>query len=298
MSRAIYDRITTLIVARLEAGTVPWHQPWNATTEGELHNLFTGHVYQGINVLVLGMQPYDRPYWCTFLQAQAHGGSVRKGEHGTPILKVGGSRRAGEDGEEHLGRFLKLYTVFNIAQLDGIAAPARPPLEPLAFEPLARCEQLVAAIPAPPVIRHGAHAAYYQPRPDVLRMPDPERFESAEAYYATLFHELTHSTGHEARLNRPTLAEAGRFGSTNYSKEELVAEMGAGFLCGLCGIENRTVDNSAAYLQGWLRRLRQDQTLLVAAAAQAQRAANWLTQRRDARGAGQQSAPQEQEESR
>jgi len=293
MSRAIYDRITTLMLTRLEAGTVPWHKPWNATTEGELHNLFTGHVYQGINVLLLGMQPYNRPSWCTFLQAKAHGGSVRKGEHGTPILKVGGYRREGENGEEHVGRFLKMYTVFNIAQVDGLEPPAWPRLGPLAFQPIARCEQLVAAIPTPPFIRHGASAAYYQPRPDVLSMPDPARFESAEEYYSTLFHELTHSTGHEARLNRPTLAEAVRFGSTNYSKEELVAEMGAAFLCGLCGIANRTVDQSAAYMQGWLRRLRQDKTLLVAAAAQAQRAANWLTQQSE----GRQSAPQEQEES-
>lgn len=279
MSLAVYERITQVIVAQLEAGTAPWHQPWNATREGALQNLFSGHEYQGINMLMLGMQAYTSPFWCTFMQAKEYGGCVRKGEHGTPIIKVGRYHREEDQHESRGAAFLKSYTVFNLAQLDGLAAPERPAVATLDFHPIQACAELVAAIPHPPLIRHGSPQAFYRPSADLLRMPDPELFESAEAYYSTLFHELTHSTGHEKRLNRATLKDAGRFGDANYSKEELVAEMGAAFLCGLTGIANTTVGNSAAYLAGWLRRLRQDKTLLVSAASQAQRATNWLTNR-------------------
>jgi antirestriction protein ArdC len=109
---------------------------------------------------------------------------------------------------------------------------------------------------------------------DVIHMPHPAWFDAPDAYYSTLFHELTHSTGHASRLNRATLTDLCPFGSTNYSKEELVAEMGAAFLCGVCGLENRTVDNSAAYLASWLRVLNHDRQMVIFAAAQAQRAAD------------------------
>lgn len=115
-------------------------------------------------------------------------------------------------------------------------------------------------------------------------MPDPQHFCSREAYYSTLFHELTHSTGHEDRLKRSTLMDLCKFGDTNYSKEELVAEMGATFLCAICGIENSTIDNSAAYLRGWLAALRHDKKLLITAAAQAQRAADFISNRKASRG--------------
>jgi len=279
MSLPIYDRITQQICAKLEAGTAPWHQPWNATAQGELRNLFSGHVYQGINVLMLGMQGYASPFWCTYEQAKQHKGHVRKGEHGTLIVKVGTYTRDKGTEDEATGQYLKSYTVFNLAQLDGIDAPPTDTLSPLDFTPIERCEKLVGNMPQRPVIRHGSAQAYYSPTPDVVTMPDPITFHSREGYYSTLFHELTHATGHEQRLNRATLKDAVAFGTTNYSKEELVAEMGAAFLCGLCGIENRTIDNSAAYLAGWLRRLRNDQTLLVSAAAQAQRAANFISNR-------------------
>jgi antirestriction protein ArdC len=108
-------------------------------------------------------------------------------------------------------------------------------------------------------------------------MPKRHLFQSAEAYFSTLFHEMTHSTGHEKRLNRPTLTDLCPFGSTNYSLEELVAEMGAAFLCGLTGVENNTIDNSAAYLKGWLGKLKNDTKLLIQAAANAQRAVDYIT---------------------
>ena len=143
-------------------------------------------------------------------------------------------------------------------------------------QPIAECERIVTEMPNPPVIEHVRQQAYYAPIQDVLNMPPRYLFESAESYYSTLFHELTHSTGHESRLNRPTLTDLCPFGSTNYSKEELVAEMGATFLCGHTGIANTTVENSAAYIGSWLSRLRDDVTLVVHAAAQAQKAVDFI----------------------
>src|SRR5205823_1133642 len=127
-----------------------------------------------------------------------------------------------------------------------------------------------------PALRHGEARAYYQPLPDMVNMPERRLFPKAEHYYSVLFHELTHSTGHASRLDRATLRDLLAFGDTNYSKEELCAEMGAAYLCGVAGIANETVDNSAAYIQGWLSKLRNDTKILVQAAAQAQKAADYI----------------------
>src|SRR5206468_8569946 len=131
-------------------------------------------------------------------------------------------------------------------------------------------------LPQGPALRHGEARAYYQPLPDVVNMPERRLFPKAEHYYSVLFHELTHSTGHGSRLDRATLRDLLAFGDTNYSKEELCAEMGAAYLCGVAGIANETVDNSAAYIAGWLSTLRNDPRLVIAAAAQAQKAADYI----------------------
>ena len=131
-------------------------------------------------------------------------------------------------------------------------------------------------MPQRPEIKHGMARAFYSPGEDCVGLPVRERFERAEGYYATLFHELVHATGHESRLNRSSLTEKSGFGSNPYCKEELIAEMGAAFLCGQAEIAERTIENSAAYLHGWLEQLRSDKTLIVQAAAQAQKAADFI----------------------
>jgi antirestriction protein ArdC len=140
-------------------------------------------------------------------------------------------------------------------------------------------------MPQRPTILHGHQRACYMPATDTLHLPHPACFHSPEAYYATVFHELVHSAGHSSRLNRPTLTDSCRFGDPTYAKEELVAECGAAYLCGVCGIANTTIDNSAAYLHSWMRVLRHDATLLVHAAAQAQRAADYIQHLHPAAGA-------------
>jgi antirestriction protein ArdC len=180
-----------------------------------------------------------------------------------------------ETGDQEQRFVLRYFTVFNAAQLDGVAVPEMPGT-PDRFSPIARCEQLVGSMPHRPAIVHGHQRAFYTPATDTLHMPIPLCFQSPEAYYATLFHELTHATGHTSRLNRTTMTDLCLFGSPTYAKEELVAEMGAAYLCGVCGIANATLDNSAAYLQSWMQVLHDNPTMLVHAAAQAQRAADYL----------------------
>ena len=131
-------------------------------------------------------------------------------------------------------------------------------------------------MPNKPLIEHMGNRAYYDPRHDAITLPKLTSFESAEEYYSTAFHELSHSTMHESRLDRKVKDEVHRFGNEDYSKEELVAEMGASFLCGHAGIENAVIENNAAYIQGWLKALKNDKSLLIHAAAQAQRSTDYI----------------------
>lgn len=271
----VYQIITDRIVALIEAGTVPWQQPWHSE-QGEVRNLLTETPYRGINVWMLGSAGYASPFWLTYNQAKAQGGHVRQGEKGYPIVFLKNYVGIDKDtGDEEKRFVLKYYTVFNSLQCEDITTPT---LDTPAhhFTPIEICEKLVGNMPQKPAILHGSSQAFYRPSQDAVHMPDPTAFERREAYYSTLFHELTHSTGHADRLNRATLKDMVRFGDANYSKEELVAEMGATYLCGVCGIENATITNSAAYLNGWLSALRHDNKLLIQAAAQAQKAADFI----------------------
>lgn len=170
---------------------------------------------------------------------------------------------------------LRYYTVFNVEQIDGlkIELPEIPRVE---HNPIAEAEAIVANMPNRPEIQHGPARCFYRPSMDFVNMPEIGLFAQAEEYYASLFHELTHSTGHESRLNRRSSDAPRHFGDKEYSREELVAEMGAAFLAAACGIEHATLENSAAYLQGWLSVLRTDAKAVIIAAAQAQRAADYI----------------------
>lgn len=174
---------------------------------------------------------------------------------------------------------LRLYHVFNVAQcenLKSVPAIAAPVTSAPTTATNAAAEAIVAAMPQRPEIKHGLAKAFYAPSLDYVGMPNRERFETVNAYFQTLFHELTHATGHATRLNRPTLTETAGFGSYPYCKEELVAEMGAAFLCGQANIGEASLENSAAYIQGWLQQLKNDKKLIVQAAAQAQKAADFI----------------------
>ena len=271
---SVYEQVTERIAALLEKGTVPWRKPWKAQS-GLPRNLVSKKAYRGINVLLLHAMSYESPFWLTFRQAQELGGSVRKGEKACPV--VFWKQHEVEDketGETQKIPMMRFYYVFNVSQCDGlknIPAPVETP-----FSAPTKPEEIVAFMPKRPEIKHGMRKAFYSPREDIIAMPDRERFDDEAGYYATLYHEMTHSTGHRSRLNRPTLTESEGFGSNPYCKEELIAEMGAAFLCGQAGIAERTEENSAAYIQNWLEALKNDKSLIVQAAGQAQKAADFI----------------------
>ena len=274
MNAHVYEQITERIITLLSQGTVPWQKPWKART-GLPRNLVSGKSYRGINVFLLLAMSYESPFWLTFRQALQLGGGVRKGERSCPI--VFWKQMTIEDkesGEPQKIPLLRYYSVFNVAQCDGLKIGTEPVVETV--NSIVMPDEIVAQMPQRPFIKHGMTRAFYSPREDYVGLPLRERFECAEGYYATLFHELVHATGHELRLNRATLTEKAGFGSNPYCKEELIAEMGAAFLCGQTEIVGRIIDNSTAYIKNWLEQLRNDKTLIVAAAAQAQKAADFI----------------------
>jgi antirestriction protein ArdC len=230
----VYEIITDRIIKQLEAGTAPWHKPWSTPGQDGLpRNLLSGHPYRGINVWILGSSGYASPYWLTLRQANELGGHVRRGEKGMPVVFWKFGTREVQDGDDVIEKksvLCRYYTVFNVNQCEGlrVQAQATQPLPPI--DPIDNCEQIVTEWLGKPAIRYGSDRATYNKMRDLVQMPDLASFDSAEEFYSTLFHELTHSTGHPLRLNRSTLTEFERFGDEKYSAEELVAEMGAAFL--------------------------------------------------------------------
>lgn len=262
----VYEIVTEKVLESLNKGVIPWRKTW---ASGSPKNLVSGREYRGINAFLLGVLPYSSPYFATFNQIKAAGGFVRKGEKGSPIVFW----KVYDDEEQDERRFvLRYFTVFNVEQCEGIVAPE--PARGKAGDPIAACEAILSGYANGPTIQHWEPSAYYAPSSDTINMPRRELFEGPEAYYATMFHEMTHSTGHRSRLARPAVTDPERFGSHAYSKEELCAEMGASFLCAEAGISQATFENSIGYLSHWLRRLRDDKKLVVLAAAEAGKAAD------------------------
>jgi antirestriction protein ArdC len=219
------------------------------------------------------------PWWVTYKQAKDTGGHVRKGETGVPIVfwKWLEKETTDASGETQVRRIplLRYFTVFNTDHCEGVETPTPQPQEK--FDPIERCEQIVAGMPQPPSIVHREAQAYYRLDLDIVNMPQPALFESSEGYYSTLFHELTHSTGHPNRLDRDSVRIASAFGSHEYSKEELIAEMGAAFLSGIAGVSQNTIDSSASYIGHWIKALEGDHRLIVHAGAAAQKAVDLIT---------------------
>ncbi|HKT54400.1 MAG TPA: zincin-like metallopeptidase domain-containing protein [Caulobacteraceae bacterium] len=281
----LYTRVTEAILADLQRGVRAWTKPWSAEhLAGRIsrplrHN---GEPYHGINVVLLWSEAvangYAAPTWMTFRQALELGGHVRKGEHGAMVVYANRFTRTetdddGRDVEREIP-FLKAYTVFNVEQIDGLPptsdAHPEPQLDPA--QRVAAAEAFFAATGAD--IRHGGTNAYYALHPDYVQMPPFECFCDPEAYYATLAHECTHWTRHPSRLDRDFGRQ--RFGDEGYAREELVAELGAAFLCADLGLELTPREDHAAYLGNWLQVLGSDKRAIFTAAAHAQRACDHL----------------------
>jgi antirestriction protein ArdC len=283
----VYERITQAIVDALEAGTRPWLRPWQASSpmggNGYLPLRTNGMAYRGVNVLVLwataAAKGYTNPYWVTFKQAQADGGNVRKGERGTFICYANRiiKKEQGENGEdvERVIPLLKGYTVFNVCQCDNMPekyfrTPAK--VEHTEKERIATADSAFAATGA--TIKHGGDRAFYSPSLDFVQMPHFEDFTNAESHAATLAHELVHWSSHPTRLNRSF--GVSRFGNEAYAVEELVAEIGAAFVCASLQITSEVMPNHAAYVASWLKVLKNDKKFIFTAASHAQKAADYL----------------------
>lgn len=272
----IYEQVTAQMIQRIEQDNLaPWNRPW-ALKASWPKNFVSKRQYNGINVLLLLLTQHSTPYWLTFNQARNLGGTVRKGEKGTHIVFWKQFQRTDEQDPDQKRMVLvaRQYTVFNFDQTEGIEAPPELRSETQTDKGTPQ-DLLWRSYPNPPAIKHLGDQAFYDAARDTVVMPPVSEFHSQEHYHATLYHELIHSTGHRDRLDRSTLKDATFFGDLSYCKEELVAEMGAAMMCGLAGIEN-VLPNSAAYLKGWLRRLKEEPRWLVQAASQAQRAVDHI----------------------
>lgn len=284
MSNKVYEIVTDSITSQLKEGTVPWHKPW--VSAGLPRSISTGKPYRGINVFLLNFtaqaKGYRSPFWGTYKKIAELGGQVRKGEKSTLVvfwkqLKVTETAKDGTEKDKRIP-LLRYFKVFNAEQADGLPerfayqAPTANEHRPCeAFEAIAQ-----SYLATGPSFTHGVDGAWYSPGRDLVSIPEPEVFHTPEEYYSTLGHELGHSTGHKSRLNRPGVTEGHRFGDTSYAKEELVAELTAAFLCGVTGLEQVTLGNSASYIAGWLKALTDDPKLIVQAAAAAQKAADLI----------------------
>ena len=271
----IAQEVTDRILDQLKAGVCPWKQPWTGGTGSKLMpvNHVTGRAYSGVNVLLLWIRAqdagYDNSRWLTYKQAQEAGGHVRKGEKGVRVVFVSTFERETQDGLERVP-FLKAFTVFNVAQCEGLsvsAEPRKPVSENVRDDD---AEGFIRATGA--VINHGEGRAYFKPSTDSIMIPDFETFGTSGAYYATVFHELGHWTGAPSRLDRQF---GKRFGDDAYAAEELVAELTSAFCCAELGIQN-TAGADAAYIAHWLKFLTDHSTAILTAASKASKALEYL----------------------
>jgi antirestriction protein ArdC len=286
MKQDVYSRITNKIVAELEKGTRPWLCPWNAEhAAGRINRPLraNGIPYRGINTIMLWSEAmekgYSAPLWMTFKQALELNAHVRKGEQGSLVVFASKITRTetdagtGEESERDIP-FMKGYTVFNVAQIEGLPDHfyTKPAPRGETLPRIERAEAFFANTKA--TVRHGGTKAYYSISTDHVQMPPFETFRDVESYYATRAHENIHWTRHEKRLNR----EFGRkrFGDEGYAMEELVAELGSAFLCADLELTPEVREDHAAYLASWIKVLKNDTRAIFTAAAHAQRAADFI----------------------
>jgi antirestriction protein ArdC len=273
---SVYQIVTDRIIQQLEQGVAPWRRPWRAEPPC---NLVSGKPYRGINPFLLATQGYGSRFWMTYNQATRLGGHVRKGEKSSIVTfwNVGKDKiiRDAAGNERKTRPFLlRFYRVFNLDQTEGIADKLGIKASPR-IPNLDQCDAIFAGMPNRPAITQDGRA-WYRPSTDTVGIPARTAFNSAEEYYSTLFHELTHSTGHTSRIGREGIEKLNEFGSESYSREELIAEMGSAMLAGHTGIAPATIANSASYLKSWIDVLRGDSKLIISAASAAQKSSDYI----------------------
>ena len=280
MTRDVYTRVTNHIIEAIERGAGTFRMPWHVTDADHFSplNAVSKKPYRGVNVVSLWaaaeVKGYASGLWATYRQWQELGAQVRRGEESSLVVfwKVSEREREEADEETEPGRgriFARGYSVFNVAQVEGYEVPTvTKRSEP---ERIQAAEAFFGALGAD--IRHGGNRACYRPLHDDIQMPPFEAFRDVVAYYSTLAHEATHWTGAKARLDRDL---SGRFGTNAYAAEELVAELGAAFICADLGLSVEPRPDHAAYISSWLEVLRKDTRAIFTAASKAQQAADYM----------------------
>lgn len=288
--RDLYQETTDKIVDLLEQGVAPWKCTWSKY--GLARNYASGHVYTGINMLLMNLTPHPIPYFLSYKQAKALGGNIRKGAKSAKVyfynvfFKDANDNKVSEaqareyktQGKElKVQSYIKCYSVFNIEDVENVEYDI-PEISLQSNERIAKCDSIISNMPnAPKLGTYDSNRAIYCPTSDTVNMPDIKRFDNSEEYYGTYFHELTHSTGHRSRLNREGITAKIKKGSSRYAKEELIAEMGASFLCAHADINyDEITENSAAYLQSWLKVLKEDKKFIFKSAAEASKAVDYI----------------------
>lgn len=280
----VYETITANIINAIEQGAGEFRMPWHraSTASGVPCNAVTGAQYKGSNVLILWVtaraKGYDSDKWATFKQWQSIGAQVRKGEKSATGIYFNMMEREDETGEAKAIPFARPFHLFNAAQVDGYTSEQAAPRQDLT-ETIRNADEVIAATGAK--ITHSGDRAFYRPSTDEIYMPPRDAFigtatsTATEAYYSTALHELAHWTGHQSRLARD-FTRSKRFGDQAYAGEELVAELGAAFLCAQLGITNEPRADHAQYLAHWLKVLKADSRAIVRAASDAQKAADFI----------------------
>ena len=278
-----YAKVTNQVIDLMEKGIIPWKKTWNAALDAP-QNFVTGRPYNGFNNFILTVlamvHHHTTNFWLTYNQAKNLGGNIKKGEHGTTIIYwiIKKDEEAPKDPKDENKKvmFPKAHTVFNLDQTEGIEYQVNERAATTENEKNVICQQIVDEMPKRPEIVCKGCQPCYAPIQDTVYIPVVENFDSTNEYYATLFHELAHSTGHASRLNRKEVSQGTHFGTGDYSREELVAEFTSLFLCEKANILSHTIENSTAYLQNWLTALKNDKKMLLIASSQAQKAANFI----------------------
>jgi len=279
----IYEEITNKIVESIKNGVVPWEKPWTVSClDGEcgaFFNLVSRKAYRGVNVWLLASLGHSSPFYVTYKQAKTLGGHVKQGVKGAKVVYWSSFEKEDANGDKKRIPFLKSFTVFNaLEQCEGLEKylpKLEAPTPDQAARALSEADDLVENMPKRPEIFHGGDSACYNPVEDIVRMPEPTKFNNLESYYKTLFHELVHSTGHSCRVGRRSSGFSPR-GTNGYALEELIAELGATFLCRTLGIENVILENAAGYMAHWLEHLENDPKFFIVASGAAQKAVNFI----------------------
>ena len=274
MSGKVYDIITNQILEKLKTGVVPWRKPWTA---GVPKNAITKNAYRGFNILRLGMEEYKNPHWATYKQVVKLGGHVEKGSTSTMIifwnLKTYQDK---ESSDEKTIPMLRYYRVFNIEQTS-LCDDKRFEIVKRDNTPIEACENIINGYKdIPKIVNTNSGSAFYNFKPEYINVPDKSLFDSMEEYYSTLFHECTHSTGSEKRLNRKLVSSKKINTSPDYWFEEMIAELGAAMLGGESGIDHFTLDNSTSYIDSFYKLLKNDSKKFIQAASAAQKAVEYI----------------------